>query len=63
VTKLTISRVGKTYADGTEALRDIQVTADSGEIVAILGSSGTRSRARRSTGWCWIRVGSCDRRS
>ena len=32
--------MGKTYADGTEALRGIQVTADSGEIVAILGGSG-----------------------
>jgi sulfonate transport system ATP-binding protein len=40
VTKLIISQVGKTYADGTEALRGIQVTADSGEIVAILGGSG-----------------------
>jgi sulfonate transport system ATP-binding protein len=40
VTKLTIRQVGKTYADGTEALRGIQVTADSGEIVAILGGSG-----------------------
>ena len=40
MTKLTISHVGKTYADGTEALRDIQVTAGSGEIVAILGGSG-----------------------
>ena len=40
MTKLIISQVGKTYADGTEALRGIQVTADSGEIVAILGSSG-----------------------
>ena len=38
--KLTINRVGKTYADGTEALRDVQVTADSGEIVAVLGGSG-----------------------
>ncbi len=40
MTKLTISHVGKTYADGTEALRDIQVIAGSGEIVAILGGSG-----------------------
>jgi sulfonate transport system ATP-binding protein len=40
MTKLTISHVGKIYADGTEALRGIQVTADSGEIVAILGGSG-----------------------
>jgi sulfonate transport system ATP-binding protein len=40
VTKLTISGLGKTYADGTEALRGIQVTAGSGEIVAILGGSG-----------------------
>lgn len=40
MTKLTISQVGKTYADGTEALRGIQVTAGSGEIVAILGGSG-----------------------
>jgi sulfonate transport system ATP-binding protein len=40
VTKLTISHVSKTYADGTEALRGIQVTAASGEIVALLGGSG-----------------------
>jgi sulfonate transport system ATP-binding protein len=40
MTRLTISQIGKTYADGTEALRGIQVTADSGEIVAILGGSG-----------------------
>ena len=40
MTKLTISQVSKTYADGTEALRGIQVTAGSGEIVAILGGSG-----------------------
>ena len=38
--KLTIDHVGKTYADGTEALRGIQVTAGSGEIVAVLGGSG-----------------------
>jgi sulfonate transport system ATP-binding protein len=38
--KLTISNVGKTYADGTEALRGVQVTAGEGEIVAILGGSG-----------------------
>ena len=40
MTKLTLSQVGKTYADGTEALRGIQVVAGSGEIVAILGGSG-----------------------
>ena len=40
MTKLTISQVSKTYADGTEALRGIQVTAGTGEIVAILGGSG-----------------------
>ena len=40
MTKLTIDHVGKTYADGTEALRGIHVTAASGEIVAILGGSG-----------------------
>ncbi len=40
MTKLTISRVSKTYADGTEALQGIQVTAATGEIVAILGTSG-----------------------
>ncbi len=40
MTQLSISHVGKTYADGTEALRDIQVRANEGEIVAILGGSG-----------------------
>jgi sulfonate transport system ATP-binding protein len=40
LTNLTVSQVSKTYADGTEALRGIQVTASTGEIVAILGGSG-----------------------
>ena len=40
MTRLVISHISKTYSDGTEALRDIQVHADSGEIVAILGGSG-----------------------
>lgn len=40
MTKLAIQHLSKTYADGTEALRDVQVHADSGEIVAILGGSG-----------------------
>ncbi len=40
MTKLVLSHVGKTYADGTEALRDIGITAESGEIVALLGGSG-----------------------
>jgi sulfonate transport system ATP-binding protein len=40
VTRLAIQHLSKTYADGTEALRDVQVHADSGEIVAILGGSG-----------------------
>jgi sulfonate transport system ATP-binding protein len=40
VTRLAINHIGKTYADGTEALRDIQIHAHTGEIVAILGGSG-----------------------
>ena len=40
MTQLSIAHVGKTYADGTEALRDIQVRTTEGEIVAILGGSG-----------------------
>ncbi len=40
MTNLAIDHIGKTYADGTEALRDIQVHAAEGEIVAILGGSG-----------------------
>ncbi len=40
MTRLAINGLGKTYADGTEALRDIHIVAQSGEIVAILGGSG-----------------------
>jgi sulfonate transport system ATP-binding protein len=40
MTRLAINGLGKTYADGTEALHDIHIVAQSGEIVAILGGSG-----------------------
>jgi sulfonate transport system ATP-binding protein len=40
MTRLAIDGLSKTYADGTEALRDIHIVAHSGEIVAILGGSG-----------------------
>ena len=37
---LTLSSVSKTYADGTEALRDIRLDIEQGEIVALVGGSG-----------------------
>ena len=40
MTSLVIEALGKTYADGTEALRGIHLRAQSGEIVALLGGSG-----------------------
>lgn len=40
MTRLAIEHLNKTYADGTEALRDVSVRADDGEILAILGGSG-----------------------
>ena len=40
MTDLSLSHVGKTYADGTEALRDVQVRTAEGEILALLGGSG-----------------------
>ena len=40
MTRLAINGLGKTYADGTEALRDMHIVAQSGEIIAILGGSG-----------------------
>jgi sulfonate transport system ATP-binding protein len=40
MTQLTVRGIGKTYADGTEALRGVDVHAAEGEIVAILGGSG-----------------------
>jgi sulfonate transport system ATP-binding protein len=40
VTHLTAGAIGKTYADGTEALRGVDVQAGEGKIVAILGGSG-----------------------
>jgi sulfonate transport system ATP-binding protein len=40
VTTLAINRLSKTYADGTEALRNVDLVARSGEVLAILGGSG-----------------------
>ncbi len=40
MTTLTIEGLSKTYSDGTEALRSVNLTAHSGEIVALLGGSG-----------------------
>jgi sulfonate transport system ATP-binding protein len=40
VTTLSIEALRKIYADGTEALRDMNLRAQSGEIVALLGGSG-----------------------
>lgn len=40
MTQLAVSAIGKTYADGTEALRGVDVQAANGEIVAVLGGSG-----------------------
>ncbi len=37
---LSVSGLGKTYADGTEALRGVELHASPGEIVAVLGGSG-----------------------
>ncbi len=37
---LTITALGKTYADGTEALRGIGLEVAAGEIVAVVGGSG-----------------------
>ena len=40
MTNLAVEHLSKTYADGTEALRDVSVRAAEGEILAILGGSG-----------------------
>jgi sulfonate transport system ATP-binding protein len=40
MTQLVVRGLGKTYADGTEALCCVDVQAADGEIVAILGGSG-----------------------
>lgn len=37
---LTIERLSKTYADGTEALRSVSLEIPAGEIVAVIGGSG-----------------------
>lgn len=37
---LNLSGLGKTYPDGTEALRGLDLTIGEGEIVAVLGGSG-----------------------
>jgi len=38
--QLDISGLGKTYADGTVALRDVDLKIDHGEIIAVVGLSG-----------------------
>ncbi len=38
--RLSVASVGKTYADGTEALREIHLHAGGGEVLAIVGGSG-----------------------
>lgn len=40
MTRLAVRGIGKTYADGTEALRNVDIDAADGEIVALLGGSG-----------------------
>ncbi len=40
MSRLAIEHLHKTYADGTEAQRDVSVRAEDGEILAILGGSG-----------------------
>lgn len=40
VAQIDVERLSFRYADGTEALRDVSVRVDQGEIVAVLGPSG-----------------------
>jgi NitT/TauT family transport system ATP-binding protein len=37
---VTLSRIGKTYSNGTEALRDVDLTIGRAEFVSLLGPSG-----------------------
>ena len=37
---LNVEHVSKTYANGTQALADVSLRAEPGEIVALVGSSG-----------------------
>ena len=41
---LSLNSVSKTYADGTEALRDIRLDIEQGEIVALVGGYGCGDR-------------------
>lgn len=59
---LVFDRVGKTFPDGTEALRDVTFDVDQGEFVTVVGPSGCGKSTllRLASGLDTVTAGRCD---
>ena len=40
-TKITCTKVGHTYPNGVQAIKDVDVTIEQGEVVSVVGQNGS----------------------
>ena len=43
-TKITCTKVGHTYPNGVQAIKDVDVTIEQGEVVSVVGQNGSGNR-------------------